>query len=113
MYGGEQTTAPTAPPTAVAASLSRRDPAFLLDADHAGRHGEVTEHHDADDDALADDEGPVAPARRDQGGEGEREADGCSPRPGSLRRCWLAWLKAGRIFGSPGAEMAKAKTPFR
>ena len=38
----------------------------LLDADEAGRHGEVAEHHDADDDALGHDEAPVAPPGDDQ-----------------------------------------------
>ena len=85
----------------MAASLSRRDCGLLLDADDAGRHGQVAEHHDADDDALADDEGPVAPAGRDQGREGEREADGAAPGQDDPE-VLLARPKAGRIFGLPG-----------
>ena len=53
---------------------------LLLHADDAGGHGDVAEHHDADDDALADDEGPMPPAGRDQGGERQGQADAAAPR---------------------------------
>ena len=35
------------------------------------------------------------------------------PQARMLRMCRLARVKAGRIFGGPGTEMVKAKTPFR
>ena len=35
------------------------------------------------------------------------------PQARMTRRRPLARPKAGRIFGRPGTEMAKAKTPFR
>ncbi len=35
------------------------------------------------------------------------------PQGRIVRRCWFAWLNAGRISGLPGLEIAKAKTPLR
>ena len=54
----------------------------LLDSDESCRHGEVADHHDADDDALGDDEAPVVPARDDQGRIGEQEAYTAAPGEG-------------------------------
>ena len=45
--------------------------------------------------------------------EKERARPMVHPQARMTRRCRLARPNAGRIFGWPGTEMAKAKTPFR
>ena len=88
-YGGVQMMPPTRPATAVAASLSRRaEISSRLDGLHAddpGGHRHVAHHHHGQDDAEREREPAQPPARDQDGGESQRQADDSAPandRPG-------------------------------